>query len=137
MNWKKYIQDLKAKTHVLPPGWYPREVVAEENGSSAEGLLRDLKPAIKSGDVEVRQFRVWDPETERIVVVTALRAKNDPDAFAPKGSAGVKAKTRDQKPWDDQAVAAAKKLHAEGLNYAQIAERVGRTRESVRKRLSR
>lgn len=80
MNWKSYVEKTQAKTYVLPPGWDSRDKVAVDLDCSEDNVRRLLAPAIKSGEVEMQIYPVWDEMTKRIVRTTAYRRIEAPAA---------------------------------------------------------
>ncbi len=80
MNWKSYVEKTQAKTYVLPDGWDSRAKVAEDLDCSEDNVRRLLAPAIKSGEVEMQIFPVWDEITKRIMRTTAYRRNGPPPA---------------------------------------------------------
>jgi len=75
MNWKTHVERISARNFVLPPGWDSREKVANDIECSPERVRINLAPAVKSGEVEVGVFPVWDSVTKRVVRTTAYRLK--------------------------------------------------------------
>ena len=129
MNWKTYVVDLQRRSYKLPEGWDSREDIAEQLDCSPEKVLDHLRPAIKAGEVESKQFDVWDDGLERKVRVTAYRhgpakcAKNVPprkQADAPTGLAKPRA----------EIIAA---LRAEGRSWSQIGAALGVSKSSAMK----
>jgi hypothetical protein len=77
-NWKTFVNKDSAKRFVLPPGWDSREVIADQLECSPDRVREVLAPAIRSGEVEVKQFPVWDAKLGRKVMVTAFRTVTAP-----------------------------------------------------------
>jgi len=73
MKWKKLIHKQNARHYAWPSGWDPAEVIAEQLECSPERVREHLAPSIRAGEVEVKQFTIWDGETERKVVKTGYR----------------------------------------------------------------
>jgi hypothetical protein len=73
MKWKKLVHKANARHYAWPSGWDPAEVIAEQLECSAERVREHLAPSIRAGEVEVKQFTIWDSETERKVVKTGYR----------------------------------------------------------------
>lgn len=67
------MEKLQAKTFVLPPGWEKQDKVATDLDCSREKVRSVLAPAIKLGDVECKQFVVFDKELKKLVRVTAYK----------------------------------------------------------------
>lgn len=80
-NWKSFLETTQAKTYVLPKGWDTKEKVAEMLGCSDERVRLLLSPAIKSGEVEMKVFPVFDKVTHTVRRVTAYR-KLSPDELS-------------------------------------------------------
>ncbi len=74
-NWKPYVASMNAKTYVLPAGWDSRDTVAAQLECSTDRVRVVLAPAIKAGEVETKQFPVWDRITKRVVSTTAYRRR--------------------------------------------------------------
>lgn len=72
-NWKQIVEKKNAEIYRLPAGWDSREKVANALECSPERVHENLRPALKSGDVESRVFPVWDRANKRIVRITAYR----------------------------------------------------------------
>jgi hypothetical protein len=73
MKWKKQIQKQNARHYAWPTGWDPAEVIAEQLECSPERVREHLAPSIRCGEVEVKSFTVWDPETGRKFLKTGFR----------------------------------------------------------------
>lgn len=71
MNWKTLVEKENARTFVLPKGWDSRDTIAAQLDCSPERVRDHLRPALKSGKVKEQQFKVWDPNLKRNVMVTA------------------------------------------------------------------
>ncbi len=79
MNWKSYVEKQNEKTYVLPQGWDSRDTVAAQLECSPERVDEHLRPALKSGEIQKQQFRVWDKNLKRVVMVIAYaRAEAKP-----------------------------------------------------------
>jgi hypothetical protein len=100
-NWKTLVEKKNAKTFVLPPGWDSRAVVAEQLDCSEDKVDDHLRPALKAGEVEKRQFPVWDADLGRKVLVVAYHVIDRPTE-APKPTAEqVKALRAEGKSWPE------------------------------------
>lgn len=73
MNWKSLVESSLAAANVLPEGWDSRETVATQLQCSEDRVREYLAPALKSRQVEMKVFPVWDKLTKRVVRVTAYR----------------------------------------------------------------
>lgn len=73
MKWKKLVHKANARHYAWPAGWDPAEVIAEQLECSTERVREHLAQSIRAGEVEVKQFTIWDNETERKVVKTGYR----------------------------------------------------------------
>ena len=71
MNWKAYVEKQNERAYVLPPGWDSRDTVAAQLECSTERVDEHLRPGLKSGEIQKQQFRVWDKNLKRVVVVIA------------------------------------------------------------------
>ena len=83
-NWKLLAEAKKASKYVLPAGWDSLEKVARNMECSEESARREWAPFVRSGEIEMQVFPVWDKLTKRLVRVTAYRQapKAKPDAPA-------------------------------------------------------
>lgn len=118
MNWKKLVENKNAKTYVLPEGWDSRDTIAEQLECSPEKVRDHLRPALKSGEVLEQQFKVWNSDLGRCVMVTAYKeAKN---ANAPEFS-----------------LEKAKALKKAGKSWNQIGAELGVSGDSIRAKLRR
>lgn len=127
MNWKTLVEKQNAATYVLPEGWESRDEVAEQLECSPERVSEILRPAVKSGAVEVQVFRVWNAEQKRVVMVTAYRQRTKGDATQPVGHKPGK--------WTPELVAQAKKRKAAGDPYSVIGAALGFSGTAVRMKL--
>lgn len=73
MKWKKHLNKMNARHFAWPAGWDPAETIADELECSPERVREHLAPSIRSGEVEVKTFTIWDPQTERKVSKTGFR----------------------------------------------------------------
>jgi hypothetical protein len=89
MKWKKLVHKQNSRHFAWPNGWDTAEQIAEQLECSPERVREHLSPSIRAGEVEVKQFTIWDGETERKVVKTGYRISG------PK-SQGEAAKSQDR-----------------------------------------
>ena len=73
MNWKSLVETSLASENVLPEGWDSRETVAAQLQCSEDRVRVLLGSAIKTRQVEMKVFPVWDKLTKRVMRVTAYR----------------------------------------------------------------
>jgi len=69
-NWKKTIDTLNAERFTIPEGWDTRDQVAASLECAPDRVSDILKPGIASGDIERKEFSVWNPGrrmTEKVV----------------------------------------------------------------------
>jgi hypothetical protein len=69
-NWKKTIDQINAERFVVPPGWDTKDQVALSLECTPDKVNDMLKPGIASGDIERKEFSVWNSArrlTEKIV----------------------------------------------------------------------
>lgn len=121
MNWKNLVEKENARTFVLPKGWDSRDTIAAQLECSPERVRDHLRPAIKSGKVKEQQFKVWDANLKRNVMVTAYA-----EAVTQVRATVV--------PFD---LTKAAELKRQGKSYAEIGMAMGVSGESVRSKLRR
>lgn len=73
MNWKQIYERQNAKTYVMPAGWTEQAKVARSLGCAPERVNERLGPSIKAGEVEAKQFPIWDRLTKRVIRVFGYR----------------------------------------------------------------
>lgn len=73
MKWKKLLHKQNARHYAWPPGWDTAEQIAEQLECSPERVREHLAPSIRAGEVECKQFTIWDAETGRKVIKTGFR----------------------------------------------------------------
>jgi len=73
MKWKKLLHKQNARHFAWPPGWDTAEAIAEQLECSPERVREHLAPSIRAGEVEAKQFTIWDAETGRKVIKTGFR----------------------------------------------------------------
>lgn len=118
MNWKKLVEKKNSETYVLPKGWDSRATVAEQLDCPEDKVDQNLRPALKSGEVEKRQFVVWDKDLGRKVMVVAYRET---------GSEPTRA-------FD---IEKAKALKKAGKSWAEVGAAFGMSGENVRAKIRR
>jgi len=123
MNWKTYVVDLQRRSYKLPEGWDSREDIAEQLDCSPEKVIDHLRPAIKAGEVESKQFDVWDDGLERKVRITAYRhaAKKADKNPTPRKQA------------DPDRAETIKQIRAAGGSWAQVGKALGVSKSSAMK----
>ena len=90
MKWKKLLHKQNAQHYAWPPsseGWDTAETIAEQLECSPERVREHLAPSIRSGEVEVKTFTIWDVETERKIQKVGFRSARKSQAPAPKSQA--------------------------------------------------
>lgn len=60
MNWKNEVNRINKAAYCWPKGWSTREEIAEQLECSPDRVREVLAPGIKSGDIEVKDFQVWE-----------------------------------------------------------------------------
>ena len=60
MNWKNEVNRINKAAFSWPKGWSTREEIAEQLECSPDRVREVLAPGIKSGDIEVKDFQVWE-----------------------------------------------------------------------------
>ena len=73
MKWKKLLHKQNARHFAWPAGWDTAETIAEQLECSPERVREHLAPSIRAGEVEVKQFTIWDGETGRKIAKTGFR----------------------------------------------------------------
>jgi hypothetical protein len=73
MKWKKLLHKQNARHYAWPPGWDTAEEIAEQLECSPERVREHLAPSIRAGEVECKQFTIWDSESGRKVIKTGFR----------------------------------------------------------------
>lgn len=121
MNWKKLVETKNAKTYVLPDGWDSREVVAKQLDCTEDMVDKNLYAALKSGEVEKKQWPVWNSALSKKVLVIAYR---EADKVKPAAT-----------PEFD--LARAKALKEAGKSYAEIGAVMGMSGDTVRGKFRR
>lgn len=104
MKWKKLVHKANARHYAWPAGWDPAEVIAEQLECSPERVREHLAPSIRAGEVEVKQFTIWDSETERKVVKTGYRIAGAKSQSPTLKSQGEVIKSQDRQKSVDSAV---------------------------------
>lgn len=132
MNWKQHVEKQNAKAFVLPAGWDSREKVAHDLDCAPERVAEIMRPSLKDGSVESQQFRVWNHDLKRVLIVTAYRPRPVGDEPTP-----TPATRHDPNPWTAGETETARRMRAEGKSWAQIGLAMTRSGKSVRCRLQR
>ena len=73
MKWKKLLHKQNAKHFSWPAGWDTAEEIAEQLECSPDRVREHLGPSIRCGEVECKNFTVWDTETGRKITKTGFR----------------------------------------------------------------
>jgi hypothetical protein len=60
MNWKIEVNRINKAAFSWPKGWSTREEIAEQLECSPDRVREILAPGIKTGDIEVKDFQVWE-----------------------------------------------------------------------------
>jgi hypothetical protein len=60
MNWKNEVNRINKAAFSWPKGWSTREEIAEQLECSPDRVREVLAPGIKTGDIEVKDFQVWE-----------------------------------------------------------------------------
>lgn len=115
-NWKNLVEKDNAEVYVLPKGWDSKETVAGQLECSEDKVDDHLRPALKSGKVTKKQFRVWNEQIKRVILVTAYAEEKLTPAVAVP-------------------VPKLQELKASGKSYAEIGAEVGMTGDAVRAKL--
>lgn len=69
-NWKKTIDQINAERFTIPPGWDTKDKVAADLECAPDRVSDILKPGIASGEIERKEFSVWNAGrrmTEKVV----------------------------------------------------------------------
>jgi hypothetical protein len=72
-NWIKTVNEINHKRFTIPPGWETKEQVAVSLQCAPDKVIDILKPGIVSGDIEKRDFPLWDEKRRMAVKVTCFR----------------------------------------------------------------
>lgn len=98
-KWLKIVTKHKVSKNVVPPGWQPREEVAQHLGCPEEKVNSVLKDAINANEVETQTFPVWSHTKRKVVPtpcyrivaegVTTPQPKQNPRGRPSKGSVRV------------------------------------------------
>lgn len=86
-KWKKLLHKQNTRHFAWPEGWDPAEHIAEQLECAPERVREHLSPSIRSGEVEVKSFTIWDSETGRKVVKTGFRIAGKSQGTAAKSQA--------------------------------------------------
>lgn len=104
MKWKKLLHKQNAKHYAWPAGWDTAEEIAEQLECSPERVREHLAPSIRAGEVECKQFTIWDAETGRKVIKTGFRigaskTETRVEGKSPTPSSKLQAPNRDRWPF--------------------------------------
>lgn len=72
-NWKKQVNEILSRKHVVPDGWETREQVAEALECSPDRVHQLLKPGLDDGVFERAEFSVWNNARRMTERVTCYR----------------------------------------------------------------
>jgi hypothetical protein len=75
-NWKKTIDQINAERFTVPPGWDTKDKVAADLECAPDRVSDILKPGIASGEIERKEFSVWNPGrrmTEKVVCYRVIQ----------------------------------------------------------------
>jgi hypothetical protein len=79
-NWLKLTNEINRKRYTIPDGWETRDQVAESLQCAPDKVADLLKPGVQSGDIERREFPVWDDTRRLAVRITCYRiATSEPE----------------------------------------------------------
>lgn len=73
MNLKRIVSRRNAATFTFPKGWITKAQAAEQLDCSEERVNEVLKHALRAGDIERKEFPVWDAALGRLVRITGYR----------------------------------------------------------------
>jgi hypothetical protein len=116
MKWKKLLHKQNAKHYAWPHGWDTAEEIAEQLECSPERVREHLAPSIRAGEVECKQFTIWDSESGRKIIKTGFRiggAKTETrvesresrvEGKSPTSSSKLPATNRDRWPFFEGAI---------------------------------
>jgi len=72
-NWIKTVNDINHKRFTIPLGWETKEQVANSLQCAPDKVIDILKPGIQSGDIEKRDFPLWDEKRRMSIKVSCFR----------------------------------------------------------------
>jgi len=93
-NWKKTIDQINAERFTVPPGWDTKDQVALSLECTPDKVNDMLKPGIASGDIERKEFSVWNSArrlTEKIVCYRLTASEQAASPHEAKIKAAIKA----------------------------------------------
>lgn len=82
-NWTKTINEINRKRYTIPEGWDTRDQVAVSLECAPDKVNDILKPGIASGDIERKEFSVWNEKrrmTEKVACFRVVKAAETPSA---------------------------------------------------------
>lgn len=99
-NWKRIVAEQNRKAFQWPAGWDTREDIAEQLECSPERVAEILAPAIRAGEVERASFPIWEPATQRKIMVVGYRQKSaKPDLVKPAQQKGKQGRPKQANAW--------------------------------------
>ena len=93
-NWKKTIDQINAERFTVPPGWDTKDKVAADLECAPDRVSDILKPGIASGEIERKEFSVWNAGrrmTEKVVCYRVVGAQPAADTMEDKIRRAIKA----------------------------------------------
>lgn len=75
MSWKKAINEISRRKYTIPDGWDTKETIAAELECPPGRVAQILKPGIESGEIERKEFHVWNPKRNAAVRVACFRVR--------------------------------------------------------------
>lgn len=72
-NWQKAINKINTERYCIPAGWDTKEQVAKNLECDPSRVNDLLKPGLDSGDIERKEFPVWDEKRRMAVRVQCYR----------------------------------------------------------------
>lgn len=84
-NWKKQVNEILSRKHVVPDGWETRDQVAEALECSPDKVHQLLKPGLDEGVFERAEFSVWNNArrmTERVTCYRQVDKEQKPQKTA-------------------------------------------------------
>ena len=93
-NWKKTIDAINAERYTIPAGWDTRDQVAASLECAPDKVLDLLKPGITSGEIERKEFSVWNPSrrmAEKVVCYKIVETTGNMDDIDEKLARAIRA----------------------------------------------
>lgn len=72
-NWLKTVNRINASKYTIPEGWDTKEAVAESLQCDHSKVADLLKPGISAGEIERKDFPIWDDKRRMTARVTCYR----------------------------------------------------------------